>query len=412
LDNLMVWSSPLAFNQASSLDPCQFNPTSPDLLGFWPFNGSDASVALDASGNNQHGMLDASRTMQPAQTACSPCFAESTVMVQLLISNCTDSLACNYNAMAILDDGSCDYSCCPGPGCCADGTVWDIELEQCVGQSSPCDTVFLPIPSCGPGTVWDPVAEECIIAIPADLNYDGCVTVNDLLELLAVHGTCPPYPEWPDEPTGTTWACGDPVTHWGYNYATVLIGGQCWFAENCRHMPTISAPTNLGTSNPDTLPRAFVYGYPGDIISEAESTEEYATYGNMYNWIALEEWEVCPNGWHVPTDSDWQSLESNTGMSTVEVTGIGWMRGHEDGLSMELQNNGFQINSKGGFVHHTLGFLDGDEQAFYWSSTLDNANPSTPGPIFHRRFSEIQEGIYRGSDFNQNSGAYVRCLRD
>ena len=55
-----------------------------------------------------------------------------------------------------------------------------------------------------------------------------------MLNLLANFGTCPPIPEWPDEPTDTTWACGDPVTYWDYDYATVLIGDQCWFAENLR----------------------------------------------------------------------------------------------------------------------------------------------------------------------------------
>ena len=29
--------------------------------------------------------------------------------------------------------------------------------------------------------------------------------------------------------------CGDPVSYQGYDYATVLIGEQCWFAENLRN---------------------------------------------------------------------------------------------------------------------------------------------------------------------------------
>ncbi len=415
LDNLMVWSSPLAFNQASSLDPCQFNPTSPDLLGFWPFNGSDASVALDASGNNQHGMLDASRTMQPAQTACSPCFAESTVMVQLLISNCTDSLACNYNAMATLDDGSCDYSCCPGPGCCADGTEWDIELEQCVGQSSPCDTVFLPIPSCGPGTVWDPVNEECIIAIPADLNYDGCVSVNDLLLLLAVHGTCPPYPEWPDEPTDTTWSCGDSLTYWDYDYATVLIGDQCWFAENCRYLPAVSLPGSGSES--DGEPHAYVYDYSGTDIDSAMQTPQYLLHGALYNFQAATTWEICPSGWHVPTKDEFRELDIFLGLDPN--SGVGWSGmnlGIGDALKSQTgwccndQGNnttGFTaIGSGGRWDDDVIGFHDLDNACRWWTQT-PSGNMG-----WHHDVAAGYPGIYWKDDAPKARGHSVRCIKD
>ena len=30
------------------------------------------------------------------------------------------------------------------------------------------------------------------------------------------------------------WACGDPFEYQGYDYETVQIGEQCWFAENLR----------------------------------------------------------------------------------------------------------------------------------------------------------------------------------
>ncbi|MDA9019187.1 LamG domain-containing protein, partial [Flavobacteriales bacterium] len=87
LDNLTVWSYPLDSNQASVFAPCQVTQLTPGLLGFWPFDNSDSSSVLDASGNNHHGILNASRTLQPAETACEPCYAEGIVMVQLLGSS-------------------------------------------------------------------------------------------------------------------------------------------------------------------------------------------------------------------------------------------------------------------------------------------------------------------------------------
>tara|TARA_B110000003_G_C16432189_1_gene450537 strand:- start:46 stop:588 length:543 start_codon:yes stop_codon:yes gene_type:complete len=73
---------------------------------------------------------------------------------------CTDADACNFDPDVIADDGSCDFSCCPGPGCCNDGTHWDED------------------------------SQTCIVSEPADINFDGCVQLNDLLDLLSSYGNC------------------------------------------------------------------------------------------------------------------------------------------------------------------------------------------------------------------------------
>lgn len=73
---------------------------------------------------------------------------------------CTDPSACNFDSSVIADDGSCDFGCCPGPGCCNDGTHWDEPTQT------------------------------CIVTLPADINFDGCVQLNDLLDLLAGYGNC------------------------------------------------------------------------------------------------------------------------------------------------------------------------------------------------------------------------------
>ena len=48
--------------------------------------------------------------------------------------------------------------------------------------------------------------------------------MTDLLDLLSAFGTCNEIP----------WSCGDPLEYQGYDYETVQIGEQCWFAENLR----------------------------------------------------------------------------------------------------------------------------------------------------------------------------------
>jgi len=78
-----------------------------------------------------------------------------------LCSGCIDSNACNFDPAATEDDGSCDYTCCPGPGCCSSGMYWD----------------------------WD--LSECFLLNPTDSNFDGCTNLDDLLNLLSNYGLCP-----------------------------------------------------------------------------------------------------------------------------------------------------------------------------------------------------------------------------
>ena len=73
---------------------------------------------------------------------------------------CTDPYACNYEPSDFHDPDMCDYSCCPGPGCCGEGTTWDSGSQTCL-------TTYL-----------------------HDADFDGCVGMTDLLDLLSVFGTC------------------------------------------------------------------------------------------------------------------------------------------------------------------------------------------------------------------------------
>ena len=67
--------------------------------------------------------------------------------------------------------------------------------------------------------------------------------------------------------------CGDGKSHEGYNYSTVLIGGQCWFAENCRYLPEVS-PSSPGNT---TDPYYYVYDYEGTDVTAAQATANYDT---------------------------------------------------------------------------------------------------------------------------------------
>ena len=43
---------------------------------------------------------------------------------------------------------------------------------------------------CLDGQNWDWALNGCVITNPSDANFDGCVQLEDLLDLLSVYGSC------------------------------------------------------------------------------------------------------------------------------------------------------------------------------------------------------------------------------
>ena len=105
------------------------------------------------------------------------------------IMGCTVEYACNYNAAATeADDASCFYATavfdCDG-NCQQDENGNGI-CDQLEGS---CEAI------CGEGTIWDPASGTCVALMdncPYDLNGDGLVQLQDLMDFLLYYGTvCP-----------------------------------------------------------------------------------------------------------------------------------------------------------------------------------------------------------------------------
>ena len=295
---------------------------------------------------------------------------------------CTDAAACNYNESASLDDGSCDYSCCPGPGCCHAGTVWDVALQQCVVA----EPAYLNEP--GEAAVLNP----CYF----DSDDDGLVDVNDLMNLLTVYNlACGDAPE-----TTASWQCGDPLEYQGYDYATVQIGEQCWFAENLRaeNDRDGGAIESIVDDGEWTSTSSGAWCSPGP--------EHWAAFGLLYNGHAvLMETGLCPSGWGVPTREEWQSLSDLAGGEAVA------------GLALK-SSSGWPIDSNGndalGFTglpagtrnHDTGLFAEVGTHAYFHSSTSSGSEQAWRQKLFP------DANNLGGSNRNLNHGFSVRCLKN
>ncbi|HPR32286.1 MAG TPA: fibrobacter succinogenes major paralogous domain-containing protein, partial [Prolixibacteraceae bacterium] len=110
----------------------------------------------------------------------------------------------------------------------------------------------------------------------------------------------------------------------GTEYPIVQIGSQVWMAHNLLYLPVVS-PVSEGASD---AAHYYVYDYNGTSVSEAKATENYALYGVLYNWQAA--LSACPEGWHMPNDTEWQQLEMHIGMSSEKAGDTDW-RGIDEG---------------------------------------------------------------------------------
>ncbi|MCQ2272173.1 MAG: InlB B-repeat-containing protein [Bacteroidales bacterium] len=129
----------------------------------------------------------------------------------------------------------------------------------------------------------------------------------------------------------TMFACGtEKVVDFDNNqYNTVLLGNQCWMAENLRtkHFANGTA-IEFHYYNND-------YNNPGRYAPNAVNNEDVGTYGYLYNWYAVMNGApatnanpsgvqgVCPNGWHVPSLAEWnvmvQFVKSQTGYRCNDI---------------------------------------------------------------------------------------------
>jgi uncharacterized protein (TIGR02145 family) len=247
----------------------------------------------------------------------------------------------------------------------------------------------------------------------------------------------PPPPPPPPPPSFT---CGTSTISDidGNIYNTVAIGtgttAQCWTASNLRvtkyndgvtlipDETSISPGTGWGTLQ--TGARTDYTGATG-----IPSGQTYvSTYGYLYNWYAVKGIatagsttykNICPTGWHVPTDGEWTSLiQFTVPTETVSATALGIQSSNAGGKlksTSTLWNTATPPTGTDNFGFTALpgGYrrLDGSfgsirNYAFFWSATEGDDDSA-----WVRYLIFLYGGVDRNND-NESVGASVRCLRD
>src|SRR5690554_3367234 len=95
----------------------------------------------------------------------------------------------------------------------------------------------------------------------------------------------------------------------GNEYNWVQIGDQVWMAENLAYVPSVNMVADGSEDAAGSY--YYVYGYDGTNVADAKATDNYATYGVLYNYTAA--CNSCPAGWHLPSDAEWTELTNYLG---------------------------------------------------------------------------------------------------
>jgi uncharacterized protein (TIGR02145 family) len=192
-------------------------------------------------------------------------------------------------------------------------------------------------------------------------------------------------------------------------YRTIQIGEQLWMAENLAYIPEISS-ADYGS---DDDPYYYVYDYSGTKLSSAKETQNYLSYGVLYNWQAAR--ISCPEGWHLPKDEEWKALEKYLGMSPSDAEITGWRSSGDTGKKLKSESGwnvrGNEYNSSGfsalpGGYRMSGDFASLGEQATFWSASKAGITEIWARFLDSSHSGVSRENTYRGFGFS------VRCIED
>lgn len=239
------------------------------------------------------------------------------------------------------------------------------------------------------------------------------------------------FSEVSQEMENATFICGTTMIsdYDGNKYTTVKIGNQCWMQENLRTTKYADGTEISYLPMVSDLDEQAYYTYPVNNPSNAP------TYGLLYNWLAAMNGAtsanvtpsgvqgICPEGWHLPSENEWEALRTYVGSRGIYLCGgnsvniakalastTGWDSSVDDCVpgNTPTNNNATDFNAlpasiynSGTGEHPLLGNFTG-----YWSTTEQSTITA--------RFLSIDNGYTDAAiaSFKKSRGLSVRCLKD
>ena len=198
----------------------------------------------------------------------------------------------------------------------------------------------------------------------------------------------------------------------GQTYKTVKIGDQTWMAENLNFDPGQggSGDTKYDLSwcygdepkNCDVAGRLYTWAAAIDSVKLATDADNPQDCGFDKAWnctLPATVQGICPNGWHLPTETEWKTLFTEVGgeleAGKILKAQTGWNGTDSVGFSALPaggRDNGGQFGADGNF-------------AYFWCS-------NSAGP-YYASYMSLDYTEYAGLEPGLKDTAFsVRCLKD
>ena len=204
----------------------------------------------------------------------------------------------------------------------------------------------------------------------------------------------------------------------GNVYMTVKIGNQWWMAENLK-VTKYRNGTGIAKITDST---DWVSQSSGAYCEFNNGNGNLKGPGLLYNWHAVNNADkIAPEGWHIPTDAEWKTLETTIGMSNAESDKLAW-RGSDEGDKLKTSNQDEWAAFGDIFSTNESGFtalagscrlfnsLWGDpglkSTGFWWTASSYNTDEA-----WYRHLDYKNSNVFR-SHADQHYGFSIRCVKD
>jgi len=200
----------------------------------------------------------------------------------------------------------------------------------------------------------------------------------------------------------------------GITFRTVEIGTQTWMAENLNCNISGSKCYNNQESNCDTYGRLYDWATAMNLPSSCNSSSCASQVGTKHRGI-------CPSGWHIPNDTEWDALmtavggsstagrklKATSGWNNCGPSGSGSSYVCEDAYGFSALPGGNSL-SGGGFGNVGIsGIWWSASQGLWWSGVDDGRS------AYYRCMSYNNEQVVNINNYeSKNLLVSVRCLQD